>query len=375
MLERIHAILIKEFLQTLRDPRMRALLILVPIVQSIIFGYAVTTDVKEIALGVMDIDNTPESRELISSFKSSGYFRIEQYVSSEDHIRSLMDHGLVKAVLEIDNGFGGQIRAGGPAPVQMILDGTDSNTAGIVLNYAGGVVNRYNQVVASRNAMRSGASLTLQPIEFQSRSWFNENLESRNFYVPGVIALLLALVTLLMSAMAIVREKEVGTIEQIIVTPITKAEFILGKTIPFALIGLLDVLLITAVCVYWFEIPIRGSLWLLLGCTLLYIMSTVGIGLFISTVSSTQQQAMMANFFVFFPAVLLSGFLFPIANMPQAIQWLTYVNPLRYMLVIIRGIFLKGIGVEILWPQMAALAALGTALLLLSTRRFQKSMS
>ena len=180
-----------------------------------------------------------------------------------------------------------------------------------MLNYAGGVVNGYNRVMTTRFAMaRSEASLALQPIEFQPRSWFNENLESRNFYVPGVIALILALVTLMMSAMAIVREKEVGTIEQIIVTPITKAEFILGKTIPFALIGLLDVLLITAVCVYWFEIPIRGSLWLLLGCTMLYIMSTVGIGLFISTVSSTQQQAMMANFFVFFPAVLLSGFFF-----------------------------------------------------------------
>jgi len=287
-----------------------------------------------------------------------------------------MDHGWVKAVLQINNGFGGQIRSGGTAPVQMILDGTDSNTAGIVLNYAGAVIPGYNQTVLSRTAGQHGAaSLMSQPVSFQPRSWFNENLESRNFYVPGVIALLLALVTLLLSAMAIVREKEMGTIEQIIVTPITKSEFILGKTIPFALIGLLDVLLISAVCVYWFSIPIRGSLLLLLGCTMLYIMSTVGIGLLISTVSSTQQQAMMANFFVFFPAVLLSGFLFPIANMPQPIQWLTYVNPLRYMLVIIRGIFLKGIGVEILWPQMAALAILGSALLLLSTRRFKKSMS
>jgi drug efflux transport system permease protein len=370
MIERILQIMIKEFLQTLRDPRMRFVLIAVPVLQSIVFGYAVTTDVKLIAMAVMDRDNTPESRKLISDFASSHYFRIVKNIFMEDETRDLMDHGTVKAVLQINTGFGGTIRSGKTASAQMIVDGTDSNTAGIVLNYSGGVVNKYNMEYAGRDA-RAPSGI----VDLRTRAWFNENLESRNFYVPGVIALLLSLVTLLLSSMAIVREKEIGTIEQIIVTPITKAEFILGKTVPFALIGFFDVFIITGICVFWFKVPIRGSMLLLLVCTALFIMSTIGIGLLLSTVSSTQQQAMMGNFFFFFPAVLLSGFLFPIANMPQLIQWLTYLNPLRYMLVIIRGIFLKGIGVEILWPQMAGLAALGTVLLLLATRQFKKTMS
>lgn len=367
MIERIRHIMIKEFLQTLRDPRMRFVLIAVPVLQSIVFGYAVTTDVKLIAMAVMDRDNTPESRKLISDFASSHYFRIVRNIFTDDETRDLMDHGTVKAVLQINTGFGGTIRSGKTAAAQMIVDGTDSNTAGIVLNYSGGVINKYNMEIAGRAP--GGV------VDLRTRAWFNENLESRNFYVPGVIALLLSLVTLLLSSMAIVREKEIGTIEQIIVTPITKAEFILGKTVPFALIGFFDVFIITGICVFWFKVPIRGSMLLLLVCTALFIMSTIGIGLLLSTVSSTQQQAMMGNFFFFFPAVLLSGFLFPIANMPQLIQWLTYLNPLRYMLVIIRGIFLKGIGVEVLWPQMAGLAALGTVLLLLATRQFKKTMS
>jgi drug efflux transport system permease protein len=373
MFERIWHIMIKEFLQTLRDPRMQFILIAVPVLQSIVFGYAVTTDVKQIALAILDRDNTPESRKLISDFASSHYFHIVKHVFKEDEVRDLMDHGSVRAVLQINTGFGGTIRSGRTASAQMIVDGTDSNTAGIVLNYSGGVINNYNANFAGRDARAPGS--VAQPVDLRTRAWFNENLESRNFYVPGVIALLLSLVTLLLSSMAIVREKEIGTIEQIIVTPITKAEFILGKTVPFALIGFFDVFIITGICVFWFKVPIRGSMLLLLACTALFIMSTIGIGLLLSTVSSTQQQAMMGNFFFFFPAVLLSGFLFPISNMPQVIQWLTYVNPLRYMLVIIRGIFLKGIGVEILWPQMAALAALGSVLLLLATRQFKKTMS
>jgi drug efflux transport system permease protein len=370
MIERIRHIMIKEFLQTLRDPRMRFVLIAVPVLQSIVFGYAVTTDVKQIAIAIMDRDNTPESRKLVSDFASSHYFRIVKRIFTDDETRDLMDHGAVKAVLQINTGFGGTIRSMKTASAQMILDGTDSNTAGIVLNYAGGVINKYNMEFAGRDSRAAGGV-----VDLRTRAWFNENLESRNFYVPGVIALLLSLVTLLLSSMAIVREKEIGTIEQIIVTPITKAEFILGKTVPFALIGFFDVFIITGICVFWFKVPIRGSMLLLLVCTALFIMSTIGIGLLLSTVSSTQQQAMMGNFFFFFPAVLLSGFLFPIANMPQIIQWLTYLNPLRYMLVIIRGIFLKGIGVEILWPQMVGLAALGTSLLVLATRQFKKTMS
>jgi ABC-2 type transport system permease protein len=208
-----------------------------------------------------------------------------------------------------------------------------------------------------------------------SRAWFNENLESRNFYVPGVIALIVMVITLMLSSMAVVREKEVGTIEQILVSPITPAEFILGKTLPFALIGYADVLLIAAIGVLWFDVPIQGNLFLLLVATTFYLMTTLGIGLFISTVSRTQQQAMMSVFLFYFPAVLLSGFMFPIANMPVLVQCLTYANPLRYFLVILRGIFLKGTGTGTLWPQMAALLAMGLVTLLFTTRRFRKTMS
>jgi ABC-2 type transport system permease protein len=316
---------------------------------------------------VMDHDNTPQSREFISRLTGSGYFKVVKRVSNVREIREQFDRGSVKGTLQIDSGFGAKIVSRRSAPIQFIVDGTDSNTAGIVLNYAGRVVQRFNMDVLRGTSAAA-------PVELRTRAWFNENLASRNFYVPGVIALLLALVTLMLSSMAIVREKEIGTIEQIIVTPITRFEFILGKTVPFALIGLIDVFVITAICLYWFEVPIRGSFWLLLLSTTLYLLSTLGIGLLISTMSSTQQQAMMSAFFVFFPAVLLSGFLFPIANMPNWIQGLTYINPLRYILVIIRGIFLKGIGAEILWPEMLALFILGTSLLWLASRRFQKTL-
>ena len=212
-------------------------------------------------------------------------------------------------------------------------------------------------------------------VELETRTWFNENLESRNFYVPGVIAIVVMLITLMLTSMAVVREKEIGTIEQIMVTPITSAEFILGKTLPFALIGFANVVLVTLIGVFWFGVPIRGSLLMLFFATSLYLLTTLGVGLLISTQSRTQQQAMMSAFFFYFPAVLLSGFMFPIANMPQVIQWLTYLNPLRYFLVIVRGIFLKGIGPEVLWPQMFALAVLGVATLWLASRRFQKTLS
>lgn len=368
MWERIKRILIKEFLETLRDPKMKAILIVVPIVQSILFGYAVTTDVTEVAIAVVDHDQTPQSRDFLSRFTGSGYFKIVRRTADVDEVRALMDRGSIKGALEIDSGFAGNINAGRTGAVQMIVDGTDSNTAGIVLNYAGRAVQTFNlQLLQGR--------IPAPPVELRTRAWFNENLTSRNFYVPGVIALLLALVTLMLSSMAIVREKEIGTMEQIIVTPITRLEFILGKTAPFALFGLADVFVITAVCLFWFDVPIRGSFLLLLFSAMLFLLSTLGLGLLISTMSSTQQQAMMSTFFVFFPAVLLSGFLFPIANMPPWIQWITYVDPLRYILVIIRGIFLKGIGFEILWPEMACLTALGTVLLLLAAQRFQKTLS
>lgn len=370
MRERIRRMLIKEIKQIRRDPRMRAVILVVPVIQSLVFGYAVTTDVREVRTAIYDLDQSPESRELASHFIGSGYFRETVRVYDDDAARRAIDRGAARAVLHVRDGFGEAVRQGRIAEVQLIVDGTDSNTAGLVLNYASKITAGFNEQVMVARGVR------IPPrTETAVRAWFNPNLESRYFYVPGVIALLVTLTTLLLTSMAVVREKEIGTIEQIIVSPIRKSEFILGKSLPFAMIAFVNVAMITAIATFWFEVPIRGSLLLLLAATALFLTSTIGIGLLISTSSGTQQQAMLSVFFFFLPAVLLSGFIFPIANMPTPVQWLTFANPLRYFLVIIRGIFLKGVGPAVLWPQMAALALLGAATLFLATRAFHKTLS
>jgi len=376
MVERLKAMLVKEFIQTLRDPRMRFILFVIPVFQTVVFGYAVNTDVRDVKTAVYDLDNSPESRELTARFIRSGYFDVTEYVASDSRVRELMDRGLVKAVIRVNEGFGGSLRAGRSTPLQVILDGTDSNTAGIVLNYVARIAARYSdRLQISQREQRFGHTAPVGGVDLQSRAWFNDNLESRNFYVPAVIANIVLIITMLLSSMAVVREKEIGTMEQIIVTPISRAEFILGKTFPFVIIGFLDVALITAVAVFWFKVPIRGSITLLFGATALFLMSSLGFGLFISAISRTQQQAMMSAFFFIFPAMLLSGFAFPIENMPDSVQLLTFLNPLRYYLVIIRGIFLKGIGLDILWPQLAALALLGSAILSFAVNRFRKTLA
>jgi ABC-2 type transport system permease protein len=334
----------------------------------------VTTDVRNIATAVYDLDRTPESRELLSRFFASGYFKPTAYVTRPEEIRDLMDRGRVSIGLQINPGFSSTLASGQRSPIQMIVDGTDSNTAAVVLSYAAQIIREYNGQLELKTAGLPEGPFVADAMNLRVRSWFNPNLESRMFYVPGVIALIGMLVTLMLTAMAIVREREVGTMEQLLVTPIRPAELILGKLLPFALMGFLDVFLITLVAVLWFGVPIEGSLLLLFLSTALFLLSSLGTGLFISTISTTQQQAMMTTFFFFFPANLLSGFMFPIANMPEVAQWITYANPLRYYLVIIRGIFLKGIGIDILWPQMAALGIIGSVVLMLSSLRFSKRL-
>jgi ABC-2 type transport system permease protein len=375
MFERLKSMLIKEFIQVLRDPRMRLVIFLIPVFQTVIFGYAVNTDVRHVKTAVYDLDNSTESRDLVSRFSRSGYFDVEEYVSSDQRAREVIDGSIVKVLLRMDRGFGDELRAGNPAPVQLILDGTDSNSAGIILNYAGRIAASYNDNIRMEQAARlNGIPARLGGVDLESRAWFNENLESPPYYVPAVIANIVFIITMLLSSMAVVREKEIGTMEQIIVTPIRKSEFILGKTIPFVLIGFIDVAVITLVAILWFDVPFRGSILLLFGATALFLMSSLGFGLLISTISNTQQQAMMSAFFFIFPAILLSGFAFPIENMPLPVQWLTFLNPLRYFLVIIRGIFLKGIGMAILWPQLTALFLLGSIILMFAVNRFRKTL-
>ena len=375
MFERLKAMLIKEFIQVFRDPRMRIVLFVLPVLQTIIFGYAVNMDVKNIRTAVLDRDNSAESRELAAIISSSGYFRIKEKIGSNATAQHLLDKGEVRVVVVIEHGFSEQLLRGGVAPVQALLDGSDSNTAGVVMGYLARLTTEYNSRIQAEYALsRLGQLPRFGRVELASRSWFNPNLESPPFYVPAVITNILFVITMLLSSMAIVREKEIGTIEQVIVTPIRKSEFILGKTLPFVLIGYIDVGLISLVSFLVFDVPVRGSLLLLFFATTLFLMSSLGIGLLISTVSRTQQQAMMTAFFVIFPAMLLSGFAFPIENMPLPIQWLTLLNPLRFYMVIIRGIFLKGVGLAVLWPQFAALAILGMAMLMFAISRFKKTL-
>jgi ABC-2 type transport system permease protein len=296
-------------------------------------------------------------------------------IGDDESARRLLDRGEVSAVLRFNHGFAADLAASRTAKLQILLDGTDSNTAAIEASYATKIATAYSQQVFTERIEREfGPAGQLGTVELRNRAWFNENLESRNFFVPGVLMIVVALSTLLLTSMAVVREKEIGTMEQIMVTPITPAEFILGKTVPFALIGFVEVFLVTLIGVFWFEVPIRGNLILLLLATGLFLMNTLGGGLLISTFSQTQQQAMMTTFFAFFPAMLLSGFTFPIANMPEVVQWLTLINPLRYFLVIVRSVFLKGVGMEILWVQMLPLLAMGSSLLFLAVRRFHKTL-
>jgi len=375
MFERIRHMLIKEFIQVFRDPRMRAVIFIVPCIEVLVIGYAVNMDIRDIRTAVYDLDNTPASRELLARFSSSGYFDVVARVDDERRMQDLIDRSEAQIVLRIDHGFAGDLAAGRTAAIQVICDGTDSNTAGIAMSYVNRIAGGYTrQILAQRIQRAQGVANPPAEIDFRSRAWFNENLDSRNYFVPGVIVIVVSLVSLLLTSMAVVREKEIGTIEQIMVTPITPVEFILGKTLPFVLIAFADVTLILLIGVFWFEVPLRGSILLLYGATGLYLLTMLGVGLFISTLSETQQQAMMSTFLFFFPAMLLSGFSFPIANMPQVIQWLTYLNPVAYFLVIVRTIFLKGVGLTYLWPHLLALAAMGVVTLSLAVRRFHKTL-
>jgi len=384
MWERIREILRKEFSQTLRDPRRRSLLFGPPLIQLIIFGYAVNLDVEHTRTAWMDRDRTVESRELLAAFKGSNYFEVVATPQGEEEIEPLIDHGEVQAVIRVLPGFAQDIRRGITAPVQVLVDGTNSNTAAIISGYASQIIARYanDTLAAQKNAQlfprtedAGGPIPSLIPrLSVQSRVWFNPDLASRVYFVPGVIVNIIALVTIMLTAMSIVREKEIGTMEQLMVTPIRPIELILGKLLPFAVIGVFETAFVVIAALFIFGTPMRGSLVLLFLCALLFLLSTLGIGLFISTISRTQQQAMMSSFFFFMPAMLLSGFAFPIRNMPELVQYITYLNPVRYFMQIVRGLFLKGVGMEALWQEMTALTVFGIAILLLSALRFHKRL-
>ncbi len=374
MFTRIKAVLIKEFKQIFRDPRMKTIIFVSPLIQVIIFGYAANKDINYIPLAIYDKDNTKESRDFIRDFTYSKYFIPKISIYSDKEQNWLLNKGVASAVLRIDRGFGRNLEARKEACAQFALDGSDSNTAQIILGYAGTIMGAYQYDRIKTMALETGKAINIPFIDLRDRAWFNENLISRNYYIPGVIAMIVTIMSLLLSSMAIVREKEIGTMEQLIVSPLRPIELIAGKLIPFAVIALVQITLITLLGVIWFKIPLRGNLLLLLFSTIVYLMTTLGAGLFISTLASTQQEAMMSVFLFYTPVALLSGFAYPIQNMPQFIQILTFVNPLRYFMVITRGIFLKGVGIDMLWDQILPLFIMGVIVIVLSAGRFRRSL-
>lgn len=382
MRERLREIIRKEFRQAFREPRMRNMLFLPPLVQLLIFGYAVNLDVDQATMAWMDRDNTAESRELLAAFQGSGRFEVVAAPSTDREAQRLLDSNTVDTVVAVLPGFERDIQRGRTTSVQVLMNGTNSNTASIVSGYASSIVAGFAaQVMEEQNRNRLAARMMPAPVHFgvpqlrlQSRVWFNPDLRSRNYFVPAVVVNIITVITLMLTAMAIVREKEIGTMEQLMVTPIRPIELMLGKTLPFALVGLVDTVLVVVAALLLFHIPFRGSPLLLLAAACLFLMTTLGAGLFISTISRTQQQAMMTTFLFFQPFFLLSGFAFPIRNMPEPIQYLTLLNPVRYFIEIVRGLFLKGSGVSVLWPQMLALAIFGVVILSLSAMRFRKRL-
>jgi len=375
MFDRLQVMLMKEFLELRRDFWAMFRLIVPLLIQVVVFGYAATFTVNHVATTVLDLDHSQASRELVSHFAATGRFEIVHFAETQREVTRDLDTERAVVAIVIHAGFAQYLENGRTAPLQVSVDGTNSNTALIALGYVSQIVAQFQAAAMARawpgvaTAGPTGASAALQ-----ERPWFNEGLEDRWFFIPGVIGTLTFMQVVSLTAFAVVREREVGTLEQILVSPIRPFEFILGKTVPFFLIGLGDVTLVTIVGVLWFHIPFVGNpLIMLLGASL-FLLAALGLGLLISTFSRTQQQAFALNFFVVNPFITLSGFAFPIAAMPQALQWVTLVNPLRYFLVVIRAVFLKGVGVGVLWPDLAAMAALGAAMLTLSVLRFRKSL-
>ncbi len=372
-MKRIVRMMVKEFLQIRRDKRMLPIILVLPIIQVILLGYAATVDVKNIGLAVNDLDGTPESRDLLQRFTNTGYFEVVAHTARMSDVDEYLDDGSATLALLIPLGFGEKIARGEAGMLHLIADGADANTANISLNYARQIIGGFGQEILAEQFVRRAGAVSVPSVVPEVRVWFNPELRSANYMVPGVVALILVIITATFTSASLVKEKEIGTMEQLLVTPMRSSELLLGKMLPYVVIGLVDVALVLGVAILWFDIPLKGSVVLLFLLSGLFILTTLGLGLFVSTVSNTQQQALLtAQFFVFFPMLFLSGFTFPIENMPQVIQPITYIIPLRYFLEIIRGLFLKGVGMEVLWPQALALVIFGVGILGLSISRFRK---
>jgi ABC-2 type transport system permease protein len=376
---RVLHVALKEFIQTFRDPRMFGLIFIAPILQLFLFGYAVTLDVNNITLAVMDRDRSVASRDIVRAVLNSGYFTFVGAVDTDRALSETLVDTRADVVLVFPERFADRLDRGESAPLQVLLDGSESNSSGVAVSYLQKILFRYGQgQIDARLGRLSGLTGSGRRPELwthtETRYLYNPELKSSWYMVPGVLGMILLVITMLLTSLAITREREIGTMEQLVVTPIKPWQLLAGKMIPFAVIGLIDVTLILVVAAGHFRLPMVGSIGLLYFATSLFLFSTLGLGLFISTLSHTQQQAIFLALMVMLPSVLLSGLMFPIANMPEPVQWLTYLNPLRYFLVIVRGVILKGNGLFILAPQFFMLFSVGATVFTLAVARFHKTI-
>jgi ABC-2 type transport system permease protein len=374
-------VIVKEFLQLRQDRKMIPVIFVAPVIQLVLFGFAVNTDVTNVPTVLVDLDKSVASRDLVSRFVHSGYFELVGVEERADAVGDWLLTGRAQLALIVGSGYGTALAAGGRPRVQVIVDGADSSATTVALGYSSAIISgKAGDVLATRLRAQVAQAEALPPgtggrIELVPRVWYNPDLLSRWFYVPAVLAMVLMVMTMMLSAMGVVREKEIGTMEQLIVTPIRSWQLLVGKLFPFAAIGFIQVLLISAVAVFGFEVRLAGSFALLLGLTMVFVLNTLGLGLLVSTIVSNQQQAMMAATFLFMiPMVYLSGLIFPIENMPPAIQYVTYAIPLRYYAQIIRGIFLRGSGIDVLWPQALVMLVMGLSILGVASLRFRKRL-
>lgn len=369
-IRRIRSLLHKELLQIFRDPRRKRLVLIAPILQLLLFGYAVTTDVHDVATVVVDHDGTYESRSLLEAIQAGGYFRVVARYDRSLELARALDAGRATVAIEIPRGFEKDLAAGRGASVQVLVDGTNSNTGTVAQGYLARMVQQFGIDYARAHGMAVPVG-----VDLRARAWFNPALLSKVYNVPAVVAALMTIMCLLLTSLSVVNERELGTLEQLMVSPLGATEMILGKTIPVALIAFMDLAIVVTVALLWFHVPFVGSMALLIFASTLYILAALGLGLLISTVSKTQQEAFMGMFLVLMPSIILSGFMYPIRSMPMFFQRLTLLNPLRHFMEIVRAIFLKGAGAMDLWPQLSALAAFAVVLLFLSVWRFKNSIS
>ncbi|MFH2035400.1 MAG: ABC transporter permease [Candidatus Zixiibacteriota bacterium] len=361
----IIALMKKEFLQILRDPIMLRLIFVVPLIQLLILGYAINTDVKDIDMVIYDFDRSDLSREYANSFTPGGYFVIGGTDIPLNNVRDGLQNDYFRNALIIPSDFSKDVALNLPVKVGMIVDGTNANSAGIAMGYAGFITARFNE---NKIGIKP-------PIEVRQKTLYNPEGESVYFMVPGIVGVLLTMITMMLTSMAIVREREIGTLEQLMVTPISAPALIIGKTVPFAVLGFLEMTVALMFGIIWFKIPFAGSYLLLYSLSLIYLFTTLGIGMFVSTITKTQQQAMFLTWFFSIFAILTSGFFTPISNMPNSIQYLTYLNPLRYFMKIIRAIMMKGAGADVLVPEIAAMFIFGAVIFGFAWLRFSKRVS